>query len=384
MEIRLFRKRIKSFAVFIHLFSFAVSFISRGFNKKRAKEDYSRVLLIRTDFLGDIVMNTSLVAAIRKTFANAKITAVASRGCAEIMRNDPNIDDVIAIDINDRFAGRKDLVLELLKVRFDLILDLTPRWWSVILGFLKSPTARRYDRDAFALVDKVKRNYLILKGHYEREFKREHDVIRALKVIEDFYDISNVPDIYFPLPNDADEIFSRFAGKYELSSKGYFVVCPGSQWEVRRWAVNKFAEAAMKIADKYQLEIVATGVPSELEICNQFQKLTHGKSKNLAGRLSLEEFVILVYNSRLLMGNDSGPAHVAAGLKTPVVAVMGTADVDVFKPWGTDVRICYREVLCGPCYSGSCYMPKNICLQPVTVDEVIAAADELLAGKGAD
>jgi len=65
-------------------------------------------------------------------------------------------------------------------------------------------------------------------------------------------------------------------------------------------------------------------------------------------------------------------------LKIPVVVIMGTADVEVFKPWGKNVRICYREVLCGPCYSGRCYMPQNICLQPVTVEEVVDAAVGLL------
>jgi len=378
LEIKIFRKRIKSLSIARYILSYLISALSHLFNKSKAAEEYENILVIRTDYLGDLALSSSLLSAIPSAFPNAALTLITVDCFASIFANDPNVFTVVGvsdyINIRDAWA----LISRLRKSRFDLVLDLTPSWWTLLFGIVTMPFVRRYDKDKYMVGDSIRRTIVALSGHYEREYKREHDLIRALRVIKDFYDIRNVPDTYFPLPKDVDDIFHSVASRFNLESKGYFIVTPGSQWEVRRWNVNKFAQAAIEISRRYHLHIVITGVQKEAEICNQLYQLTGETSINLAGQLSMQEFLALIYHSRLLIGNDSGPAHVAAALKIPVVVIMGTADVEVFKPWGTNVRICYREVLCGPCYSGKCYMPQNICLQPVTVEEVVAAAVDLL------
>ncbi|MCP4634402.1 MAG: glycosyltransferase family 9 protein [candidate division Zixibacteria bacterium] len=355
-----------------------ISKLSHLFNRKKKFDDYKRIVIFRVDYLGDAVMNTALISAVRSTFPNAEITLVAENFIAELINHDCNIDNTIGVCKKVSITKWLKIIKSLLNNNYDLVLDVTSRWWTIIYGTLSIFKARRYDRDSLMIGGVIKRNYLVYTGHYEREYKREHDVVRALRLIEEFYDINNIPEIYFPLPENNNELFSDISEKYKLSSKNYFIVVPGSQWEVRRWNINKFADAAIEISKRYNLQIVITGIPSEIEICEQLNVLIGADALNLAGKLNINEFISVLNNSKLLIGNDSGPAHVAAGLKIPVVAVMGTADVEVFKPWGDMVRVCYREVLCGPCYSGKCYMPQNLCLQPVIVDEVVGAADELL------
>ncbi|GEM_PF-4906214 len=378
MGLKFFKKRIKSFRAFIYLYSYIISPLSFLFNRKKHPEDYKRILIIRVDYLGDAVITTPFLSAVRLTFGNADITFVVERKISKIFERDGNIDKIMGIDRKLGFRQGVNLISLLLKNRYQLVFDLSLNWWSVVYGTIMIPFARRYDRESMMIPGVIKRNWLVFTGHNEREFKREHEVIRALKMIRDFYDINDVPDTYLPLPRNAERIFANLASSYGIKKQKYFLVAPGSQWEVRRWDINKFAEAAKVISARYDLPVVITGVKSEIEVCDKLYRLIEGRAINLAGEISLEEFLVLVANSALLIGNDSGPVHVGAGLKVPVVAVMGTADVEVFKPWGENVRVCYRKVLCGPCYSGECYMPQNICLQPVTIREVVEASSELL------
>jgi ADP-heptose:LPS heptosyltransferase len=378
LEIRIFGKSYKSLRFFLYIYSCLISKLSHLLNKKKSYEDYNNILIFRVDFLGDAVLNTALISAVRSTFPNAKFTLVSEKHVADIFNNDSNIDCTIGIDKKVRLRDGLQLIGMLLKNKYDLVLDVTSRWWTIIYGTMMAFNTRRYDRDSLMILSALRKNYLLFSGHYERENKREHDVIRALRVIEDLYDIKNIPELYFPLPDYIDEKFAKVAKEYNLKSKEYFIAAPGAQWEVRRWAIDRFADAAKKISEIYNLQIVITGIASESELCHRLNHLLSGRAADLSGKLNIYEFFSVINNSRLLVGNDSGPAHIAAGLKIPVVAIMGTADVEVFKPWGQNVRICYREVLCGPCYAGKCRMPQNICLQPVTVDEVVTAARDLI------
>jgi len=203
-----------------------------------------------------------------------------------------------------------------------------------------------------------------------------HEVFRNQQVLKKAGITANEARLYFPLEREDYEEVERFMQRHGLDC--FSVLQPGAYWEIRRWAPEKFARLADEIVDRYNLQVVLCGNGGEEGLLRRVGNLMRGKAVVQAGELSLTGFAALVEKAQLFVGNDSGPTHVAAALGVPTVALMGTADIERYRPYGPNSEICYRPVRCGPCYAGDCYMPENICLQPVEVDQVLEKVDKLL------
>jgi heptosyltransferase II len=153
---------------------------------------------------------------------------------------------------------------------------------------------------------------------------------------------------------------------------------PGGDRANRRWPPEKFAAAARKLKERCGASFLIFGGPGEEPIAQKIRDGISGEALNLAGRLTLPELAAFLSRSDLLITNDSGPMHMAAALKTPVVALFGPEDPRHFQPYTFPglYRVIQKPVDCRPCRQTACHSGQ--CLDVITTAEVVEASVELL------
>ena len=145
----------------------------------------------------------------------------------------------------------------------------------------------------------------------------------------------------------------------------------------KRWEAGRFAAVARQLASR-NLTIVVTAGPGEesyaLEVAQQIEGTVI-----LLG-LSIPELGELIRGARIYIGNDSGPMHLAAAVGTPAVAVWGSSDSRRWRPWSVEHRVVQNPFECNPCPGYRCLVADSpLCIESVTVDQVHAAVEEVLA-----
>jgi len=377
----LFKRRIKRRNFLTRLFSIGLYLLNFP-RHIRKPESTRRILVFHNNYLGDTVFLSAVYKNLRLNYPNASITSACSETIRPILEADDNIDEVLIHPPGTSDCRTLGSCLRILfrwrKRGYDLIAEFHSDSFTLWLAFLYLFRARRIEIYLPALKDTIRTYRVVSKGGIARDYHPDHAVLWNLRRLESLGATISRTEVSLPVEDRWQESLREKIPELAGESRSYFVICPGASWSERQWASAKFAATADAVAEKYNLTPVIAGGSHEQELCRELQSAMSSEAVNLAGRLELTEFIALIAGARLLIGNDSGPVHAATGVGTPVVAVEGTANVHMYRPWGENVRVCLREVACGPCYAGECYMPENICLQPVTVEEVVAAAGALL------
>ena len=165
------------------------------------------------------------------------------------------------------------------------------------------------------------------------------------------------------------------------------VVAPGAAWETKRWPAERFAELARDLVPRTFARVAVVGTAGDrvhaAAVARQMQRAGVASPViDLTGRTTTAELVAVLARAALLVANDSAPAHVAAALGRPVVALFGpTVPAQGFAPLGARVRIAQRVLRCRPCSRhGSAYCPigTHECLAALAAVDVAATARALL------
>jgi heptosyltransferase-2/heptosyltransferase-3 len=153
---------------------------------------------------------------------------------------------------------------------------------------------------------------------------------------------------------------------------------PGGDRANRRWPIERYATVGNKIAATLNARILIFGGPGEEQIAGSIQGKMKSEVVNLAGNLSINDLAYVISRLDLLITNDSGPMHIAAATKTPVVAIFGPEDPVLMRPYTSEdlYRVIYKPLPCRPCQQDQCARP--LCLDSITPEEVLSSCLELL------
>jgi heptosyltransferase-2 len=157
---------------------------------------------------------------------------------------------------------------------------------------------------------------------------------------------------------------------------------PGAAYgNAKRWPSERFAEAAIKLSSRFDLVLFAG--PSECELAGEIEsRLIRAGVRNyvnLAGRTSVRELAAHLAGLDLLIANDSGPMHLAGALGVPTVAIFGSTDPRVTRPWAAERTVVVRRDLdCSPCHARSCPLLHHACMRDITAEQVVRAALSLM------
>jgi ADP-heptose:LPS heptosyltransferase len=333
--------------------------------------DPRNILVIDVGQLGDVVLSLPALRAIRGRFPHARITIAVGKPAGEIVRLSGFADDVLEVD---RVALRDGVKLvsigrifkfvgQVRKAKFDFVIDLHSLSETNLLGFLSGAPRRLYARRPGRSLD-----YLAnFEPRPPREAKHAHAVDRYLDVIKPL-GIENAPRLPVLKTAAAADKSVEAILKKENANSGTLLVglFPGAGHESRRWPLEHFAEVADHLIRNEKVRVIVFAGPEERPLIPQMRTMFPAKTIFL-DRLTIPQLLSAQARLTLFVSNDTGPAHTAAAVGTPVVVIMDRPTPNNFMPVGDHHRLIGAE---------------KITLVPV--QQVYQAVRELLAANRID
>lgn len=345
-----------------------------------------RVLLAQTSFLGDVVLTTAFARALQSADAEVELWWLVRPQAVPLLEPTYGSERVLAFDKYGVDAGPVGLARMAGRLRS--------------IGFAKAYGIQRSLRTASLLAlagIPLRVGYAGSAGAwlYHRRVPRRgsHALDRLLALLEgDRGTASGLPEF---LPHlDVDPVADRRVER-RLAEAGAgreeepIVVAPGSAWATKEWPAESFAEAAARLARPGLDRIVVLGTTADTAKAHLMRKVIEREADvamiDATGGTSIADAIAWLARARLVLANDSAPAHIAASFGRPLVSVFGpTVPAQGFAPLGPLVRIVGKPLECRPCsrHGGArCPIDTHECMVGLGVSEVVAAGRDLLAPK---
>ena len=341
-----------------------------------------RLLIVKLGSIGDIIHTLPSLAAIRGALPDAEISWVAEERSAEILRGNPLIDNLIEVDTQ---ALRGGMVIEeillnaskqirgLRQFKFDIAIDFQGLWKSAMIAKLSGAKSRwGFSRDG--LREPACR--ILLTDTVETP-PQIHVIRKNLKLAENALNIAAPTDHFeFPISTN-DEHKTEAAAIIETAGSINFVVLnPGGGWVTKLWHAEKFGQLADRLWEGKRLtSIVVTG-PKEIDLAEKVAANSRS-GKLILAQPSLKGLYELVKSTKVYVGGDTGPTHIAVAAGTPIVGLFGPTEW-----WRNgslnpdDICVERNEIDCRvDCHRRTCQ--KWICMDS-DVETVFAAINERL------
>jgi lipopolysaccharide heptosyltransferase II len=346
--------------------------------------DARRVLCVRLDALGDVVMTEPALRSIKQAVPGRQVTLLTSHSGAEASPLLGSVDEVLSYDAPWMKAtapqenGRADqaFIAHLRRLGFDAAVVFT------VYSQNPLPAAMMcYLADVPVRLAHCRENPYQLLTHWLRETEPEggirHEVQRQLDLADEAG--GRLSDTRIKLrvrPADIAAALQHLRSAGIDLAAPWIVVHPGASAASRRWPPEHFAEAAEELC-RGGLQIVFTGGADERSVVEHIRNLMSCESRSVAGELTVPHLTALLSQASLLVANNTGPVHLAAGVGTPVVDLYALTNPQ-HTPWRVPSRVLSFDVPCKYCYRSVCPEGHQACLRNVTPGEVVAAALELL------
>jgi len=328
-----------------------------------------RICLRATNWIGDAVMTTPAMAALRSAFPTAEIVVVANPPVAELFRHHPYCDRVLVYDKRGGHRGLSGFLRFcglLRRERFDLAILFQNAVEAALLTFLAGvPRRAGYATDGRRLL----LTHAVPVGDAERRLHHTAYYLQMLEVLG-----IRGGDGCLRLASSEEELAWA---RTQLGSGVLVAINPGAAYgSAKRWYPDRFAEVGNRLAAEYGARIVLTGGPGEIEIGRDIAAAMSVVPLNLIGKTSVRQMMAILSLCRLVVTNDSGPMHVAAAYGVPIVAVFGPTDHTTTSPLAENCRVIRKEIACAPCLLRQCPTDHR-CMEAVGVEDVMAGVREI-------
>ena len=317
------------------------------------------MLLIRLRSIGDTALMTPCLSALKSWSPDLKISVVSEPLSAPLLEDHPLVDELLIAEPS--VIARTSLIAKLRGRRFDVAFNMHGGPTAAILAGLSG--ARRcvgYRSLPLSslLTDRAPSPDIILGR------SRIHSVEQQLALLKwAGVELDDSP-LALSLQNCSD-IEARMSERFrEMGLTQIASIVPGAAFESKRWGAEGFAAVADHLMKRWNLQSVIVAGPGQEQLASEVVAAAKAKTTMLSG-LSLKELMAVLRMSRLFVGNDSGPMHIAAAFDCPIVAVWGSSDEAVWHPW---TRAAYRVVRGEHSHS----------IKQIPSSEVLNAVDEVL------
>jgi len=312
----------------------------------------SRILVIRIDGLGDLILSLPLIDSLRAAYPDAKIDILVRPYLLGLSGVIKSIDTLIAY-----------------KGAFDAFRRIPDRKYDVVIDMLRD---YRIEPALVSLFSKAPIRIGFKGGFREVLFNRPVDELKnsGKSMVE--LDL----ELLKPLNVPASVTVPRIdAGKGAAKEILTIAIHPGGRYESQRWPPARFALLAGKILEGYRASVVIIGGPDDRETVERIIKAVDNSNVK-AVFPEMKDLAYLLSASNLLICNNSGPLHLAAALGVPTVSMMGPTDTVLWWPKGDNQIVIRKDTGCSPCSLGRCGPHK--CMDLITVEEVLDKVRDML------
>jgi ADP-heptose:LPS heptosyltransferase len=353
-------------------------------NRKPMPSSPQKVLLIRADYIGDVLLTTHTLKAIRKSFPEADITFLVSQKSREILEGNPYIDDIIAYDppwfFRDKCRNTPKNCLKnflnilsvIRKQRFDLAVDFRGDVRNILFFMVFTGIPHRV---SFAASGGW---YLLTKIAPYKSNLHEADYHSIIaETIGAPITQNALPEIF--INNKHRATINRFLYKHKLRSADILIVIhPGARKSVKLWPKERYAIIGNYLISKYGAKIILTGSNTELPLLEEVKTLMNGQALISTYEIkNLLELTALLERCNLYIGVSSGPSHIAGTVRLPSVLIFGPETIPQWKPIGNKHVIIKKDFPCCPCNMKNCTLDET-CIKAISVNDVIDGIEEIM------
>lgn len=345
---------------------------------KSLNENHIHKLLIRsTNWIGDAVMTTPAVRAIRNHFRQAEISILAKPWVAPIFENSAHVDRVLIYDDKKRhkgISGKWRLAREIRKHHFDAAILLQNAFEAALITYLAGIRYRiGYPTDGRGVL-------LTHPVSLLPQIKTVHQTAYYLGILNGIGVKKTDPSLYLKLDPQIKVKVRAILRDYNINEDEIIVgINPSATFgPAKLWFPESFARLADRLIYESGCRILIFGGPGDRELGDTISKMMQYPSANLSGKTHLEEAMGLMAACRLFVTNDSGLMHVAAALNVPLVAIFGSTNPTTTGPWSDRAKTIHIPLSCSPCLKPECPEGHLNCMKQISVDTVLSAVKELL------
>lgn len=328
----------------------------------------NKILLVQTSFLGDTILSTPVIAAIKKEHPESELWLMTTPLSSELVVRDPLVAGVIPFDKRNRHKGLSGLLSfarQLRGMSFDCVYSLHRSYRTAfLLALARIPKRIGFSKGALSFLYTKK----------VRRLTSEHEVLRNLSLLEE---VSSEADLRLYAP-ELSAVSDRVRETVD-AGENYAVLVPGSAWKTKMWHWEGYRDVARYFLSLGK-KVLVLGAPNEIDVAEQVSKDI--EVDNLAGATSIAESMLIIKNADVVVCNDSMSLHMASAFKIPTVTVFcATSPTFGFGPWRNKAVVVEKEGLsCKPCRRhGSMVCPTGTeaCMRELSSKQVIEAIEGL-------
>ena len=358
-------------------------FSSRGISrsptavwKPRLPVSPVKILLLQLKRIGDLILTTPAIAALRKNFPDAHLTLVVSKECADLL---PAISDVDRILIARRNLRDMAPFSSVAATRFDYCIDFTRNDRSALLTLVSRAQKRV---TSYRVRDQSKtraRIYTDLVGVRVRDM---HTIDYNLALLEPLNIRAASSGPYLNLPQAAHEKADALRRDWKIT-RPYIILQPGSARREKMWNPVRWAEVIDRFGADNDVDLVLTGGPSADEQAHIEAITTRLRREivNLSGKTDLLALAALIAQARLLVTVDSAPVHLSAATHTPQVILFGPTNPFHWRPRESPALILQGRS--GVPITDFVPVQPRFAMSEISTEAVISAMDALLPCRAA-
>ncbi len=351
------------------------------------------ILIVKLSAIGDVIQTLPMVEALKRQFPRARIDWVVEEDASNLLLSHPRVDRVI-------ISRRKSWVKRVLKPRefwrtlrevsrfvrdirsqhYDWVIDNHGIFKSGLLMLL-SRGRRKIGFQASAGIAE-EGSYFFTHERYKPLSIERHALERYLDLVSQMGVQIGPTSLHFPVPPDSLKQAEALLRQKGFGSRPLVVLHPVAKWETKQWPAENFARLISALAQE-KATVVITGSPQDEGPVREILHQAGGESVkvlNLVGKTNLMELAGIFSLSDLVLSPDTGPMHLAAAVKAPLIALFGPTAPWRTGPYGNNPRIIRKGLPCSPCFKKRCQTVE--CMNSISVEEVLDAVGQKLKEEG--
>jgi len=351
------------------------------------KTAIKKILIVELGGIGDIILSGSALRALRQTFPDAKISLLVTGRSYDFVKKLPYIDQVFKFYVT--YGGKQPLagIFHNFKTLFylrSLNFDVAVNMRSLI-----SKNSVKKIKLLFDIVNpgmSVGRDTEGMGGFFDKKIKES--IIGKKHEIDYICDLLTLlgvevkdKNVELRVEQKSEKEVKKILEQHNISENDLLIgIHPGGR-PSRRWPKEKFVELINKLSKELSCRVVLTAGRSETALSEAIKSKSEVDIINLGAQINLDELIALIKRCDCYVSNDTGPMHIAAVLKAPLVAIFGAGDVTHYDPRfiSNKAIVLKGDAECYPCNRVECDMMK--CYDNIKVEDVLGAVKNLLQEK---
>jgi heptosyltransferase-1 len=335
------------------------------------------VLIVKLSAIGDVIHALPVSYAIKETFPDAKVTWVVEPPAYDLLTNNPYIDKIVLFEkkkfksLGGFIKNLPPFLAELRKEKYDAVLDLQGLGKSAAIAYLAKAPLKLGCCNMREMSDLVSKP--VCGPH-----QNSHIIERYLDVARELG--CKVEKVVFPIEVTLKE--AEIAEKIMLQAgmnikTPYIVLAVGANWPNKRWPAKLYAKLADYLYTQQLIPVIIGGGVTDAGLAAEIIANAEIPPADLVGKTTLKQLSFIMKNAKAVVGGDTGPMHLAAGLGKPVVALMGPTDINRNGPYGQSENAIEVARQCKHCWKRQCELNKD-CLADITIDMVVKKLQTLI------